>query len=98
MKIGPFWFDSKEMFLVLAAILVALSYYFHWSIPFFDQKTLFVLIVLFLTIKGLLPSIHNENFLILGIITVFLSLYLSLFQIVLFFFVSLILFRVLRVF
>jgi len=97
MRIGPFWFDSKEMFLVLTALLIGVASYFNWPIPFFDKQALLILAILFLFIKGLLPSVHNENFLILAIVTIFLSLYLAVFQVILFFLISLILFRILKV-
>jgi len=97
MYLGPFYFDTKEIFLVLAAILVALSLYFGWSLIWFNPRTLLMLIVLMLITKGLLPAIHNEAFFILAIVTIFLSLYLPLFQIVLFYFISFALFRLLKV-
>jgi hypothetical protein len=97
MYLGPFYFDTKEIFLILAAILVGLAAYFGWSMYWFDSKTLLTIIILMLVTKGLLPSIHNEAFFILAIITIFLTLYLPIFQIVLFYFISFLLFRVLKV-
>jgi hypothetical protein len=47
--------------------------------------------------KGLLPSIHNEAFFILAIVTIFLTLYLPIFQVVLFYFLSFLFFRLLKV-
>lgn len=97
MYLGPFYFDTKEVFLILAAILVGLAVAFGWDMWWFDKKILLTLIVLLLITKGLLPSIHNEAFFILAIVTIFLSLYLAPFQLILFYFVSFVLFRVLRV-
>ncbi len=97
MYLGPFYFDTKEIFLILAAILVGLAMHFSWSIYWFEPKTLLTIIILMLITKGLLPSVHNEAFFLLAIVTIFLTLYLPVFQIVLFYFVSFALFRLLRI-
>lgn len=97
MYIGPFYFDTKEIFLILAGLLVGLAMYFGWSIYWFDKQVLLTIIILMLLTKGLLPAIHNEAFFILAIITVFLTLYLPVFQVILFYFLSFMLFRVLKV-
>jgi len=97
MYIGPFYFDTKELFLILAAILLGLSSFFGWSLWWFDRRSLLTLIILVLITKGLLPSIHNEAFFILAIVAIFLTLYLPIFQVVLFYFLSFLMFRVLKV-
>ncbi len=97
MYIGPFYFDTKEIFLIIAAILVGLAMYFGWNIYWFDKQVLLTIIILMLLTKGLLPAIHNEAFFILAVITVFLTLYLPVFQVILFYFLSFMLFRVLKV-
>ncbi|OGK56795.1 hypothetical protein A3J15_03480 [Candidatus Roizmanbacteria bacterium RIFCSPLOWO2_02_FULL_38_10] len=97
MYLGPFYFDTKEIFLIIAAILVGLASYFSWPIWWFDKEKLLTIIILILITKGLLPSIHNETFFILAIVTIFLTLYLSVFQIVIFYFISFLLFRVLKI-
>lgn len=97
MYIGPFYLDTKELFLIFAAVLVGLAMFFNWNIYWFDKQVLLTLIVLMLVTKGLLPAIHNEAFFILAIVTIFLTLYLPIFQVVLFYFISFILFRLLKV-
>lgn len=97
MYIGPFYFDTKEIFLIIAAILVALAIQLGWSLYWFDPKALLTIIILMLITKGLLPSIHNEAFFLLSIVTIFLTLYLPVFQIVLFYFISFAFFRLLKV-
>ncbi len=79
MYLGPFYFDTKEIFLILAAILTGLAIAFSWPLLWFDSRVLLTLIILILVTKGLLPAIHNEAFFILVIVTIFLSLYLSFF-------------------
>ena len=73
MYIGPFYFDTKEIFLILAAILLGLAMFFGWSLWWFDKRALLTLAILMLMTKGLLPSIHNEAFFILDIVTIFIS-------------------------
>ncbi len=97
MYIGPFYLDTKEIFLILAALLVGVAMLFGWNLVWFDKTTLFTLIILILLTKGLLPAIHNEAFFILAIIAVFLTLYLPLFEVVLFYLISFLLFRLLKV-
>ena len=97
MYLGPFYFDTKEIFLILAAVLIGLSMFFGWPLILFNPKILLTLIILMLITKGLLPAIHNEAFFILAIVTVFLTMYLPFFQIVLFYFISFALFRLMRV-
>lgn len=97
MYIGPFYFDTKEIFLILATILLGVAMAMGWSLWWFDKRALLTLAVLVLFTKGLLPSIHNEAFFILAIITIFMSLYLPIFQVVLFYFISFLIFRLLKV-
>lgn len=97
MWFGPLFFDTKEIFLILASILLGFAMFFGWDIWWFDEKTLLTLVLLMLFTKGLLPAIHNEAYFILSIVTVFLSLYLPIFQVILFYFISFLLFRLLKV-
>jgi hypothetical protein len=97
MYIGPFYFDTKEIFLILAAILLAIASYLGWRLWWFDVRVLLTLTILILITKGLLPSIHNEAFFILALVTIFLTLYLPVFQVILFYFLSFLLFRVFKV-
>lgn len=97
MYIGPFYFDTKEIFLILGAIFVGLAMFMGWPILWFDMTALFIIIVLMLITKGLLPSIHNEAYFILALVTIFMTLYLPVFQVILFYFISFLLFRVLKV-
>lgn len=97
MYLGPFYFDSKEVFLILAALLLTLAIYFGWSLWWFDKRSLLTLLIIILITKGLLPSIHNEAFFILALVAIFLTLYLPIFQVILFYFISFLLFRLFKV-
>jgi hypothetical protein len=97
MYLGPFYFDTKELFLILGAVLLVVAIFFGWPLWWFDKRELLTLLVLILITKGLLPSIHNEAFFILAIVAVFLTLYLPVFQVILFYFTSFLLFRLFKV-
>jgi len=97
MYIGPFYFDTKELFLVAAAVLIGLAWVLGWPLWWFDKRVLLTLVILILITKGLLPSIHNEAFFILTLVTIILTLYLPIFQVVLFYFLSFFMFRLLKV-
>lgn len=97
MYFGPFFFDTKELFLIVAALLLALALLFGWPIWGFDTSVLLTLVILMLITKGLLPAIHNEAFFILAIVAIFLTLYLEVFHVILFYLISFLFFRLLRV-
>jgi hypothetical protein len=97
MYFGPFYFDTKEIFLIVAVMLLGLALLLGWPIWWFDKQVLLTIVILMLITKGLLPAIHNEAFFILAIVTIFLTLYLPIFQVVLFYLLTFLFFRVLRV-
>lgn len=97
MNVGPFFIDKKEIFFILAIILLVLSIYFKWPLWRFDKEELLVLTIIFLMLKGLLPSIHNEAFFLHAASAVLLTLFLPLFQVLLFYVVSLFLLKGLKV-
>jgi hypothetical protein len=97
MRIGPFFFDTKELFLILAIILLAAALYFNIQLLFFEPQSLLTLAVIFLILKGLLPSIHNEAFFLHAIVTILLTMFLPLFQVLLFYAVTFVFFKALKV-
>ncbi|QQS44496.1 hypothetical protein IPM65_02770 [Candidatus Roizmanbacteria bacterium] len=97
MYFGPFFFDTKEIFLIVASFLIGFALLFGWEIWWFDKQVLLTMVILMLITKGLLPAIHNEAFFILAVISIFLTLYLPVFQVIIFYFLSFLLFRLLKV-
>ncbi len=81
MYLGPLYINTKEIFLILAVILLALAWKFGWTVAWFDKRSLIILVGLMFGTKTLLPAIHNEAFFSLSILILFLSLYASIFQI-----------------
>lgn len=97
MYVGPFYFDIKEILLILTAGIIVVAMFFGLDMYAFDKRALLTILILILITKGLLPAIHNEAFFILAVVAIFLTLYLPVFQVVLFYFISFVLFRMLRV-
>lgn len=97
MYFGPFYFNTKELFLVILVILLAVAQYLNWQIVGLNKVTLLTLTILILFIKGLLPSIDNEAFFTNVLVTLILSFFVPAWQAVLFFLVTFGFFRMLRV-
>lgn len=97
MYIGPFYFDTKELFLILLTILLGVAMYLGYDPAWFKTRDVFTIAILILFTKGLLPAIHNEAFFFVALVAIFLTLYIPIFQVVLFYFICFVLFRLLRV-
>lgn len=97
MYIGPFYFDTKELFLVVASVLLGCALYFGWPLWVFKAQTLLTLTIIVLITKGLLKSINNDAFFFHVLVTLVLAIFLSTFQVVLFYASTFVLFRLLKV-
>jgi len=97
MYIGPFYFDTKEIFLILLTILLGIAMCFGFEPAWFNTRDVFTLAILILFTKGLLPAIHNEAFFFVALASVVLTLFFPIFQVVLFYLICFVLFRLLRV-
>ena len=96
MYLGPFYINTKELFLILTVVILGLAIKFGWDLYWFDKRVLLVLVVLLFVTKSVLSTINNEAFFLLAIVTIFLTLYLNLFQIIIFYLVSFTLMRWLK--
>src|SRR3990167_8180257 len=97
MNLGPFYFDKKELFLVLAILLLVVAIYFNLPLWQFDKVSLLTLSIIVLITKGLLPSIHNEAFFLHVSVTIILLLFLPLFQVMLFYFITFALLKAIKI-
>ena len=97
MNLGPFYFDKKELFLVLAILLLVVAIYFNWPLWQFDKVSLLTLTTIILITKGLLPSIHNEVFFQQASVSIILLLFLPLFQVLLFYFITFGILKIIKV-
>jgi hypothetical protein len=97
MYFGPFYFDTKEVFLILLVVLLALAMWVGYNPTWFTTRDIFTITIIILFTKGLLPAIHNEAFFFVAIAALFLTIYLPVFQVVLFYFTAFVFLRFLRV-
>jgi hypothetical protein len=96
MYIGPFYFDTKELFLVLAVVLLGVALYLDWPLWVFEPQTLLTLAIVMLLTKGLLKSVNNDVFFFHALVTLILAIFFSTFQVLLFYVVSFVLFRLFK--
>ncbi len=96
MYLGPFYINTKELFLIMTAVILGLAIKFGWGLYWFDKRVLLVLVVLLFVTKSVLSTINNEVFFLLAIVSIFLTLYFNLFQIIIFYLVSFTLMRWLK--
>lgn len=94
--IGQFYFDKRELFLLLLAILLGVAIYLGYEVPLFKLQQLFVLMLLLLFSKAIIPSSKDTSLFFAFLIAVFLTLFVPFFTVVLFLFISLILFKVFK--
>ncbi len=87
--IGQFYFDKKEFFLLAALILLGAAIFLGYSLPIFSAPRLFVLALLLLITKSIIPSARDTSILLTFLCAVFLTLFLPFFTVVLFLFISL---------
>jgi len=97
MYLGPFYLNTKELFLILCAVLISVAMYFNWPTVWFNKASLLTLTMFFLLTKGLLPAIHNEAFFITALVTLLVSVYFPLYITVLFFFLTFGIMKLLKV-
>jgi len=95
--LGQFYFDKRDLFIILGLVLLVGAWYFKFLIPFFSYTDLFVIILIFLLAKGiLLPASDSLLFLLFfsGLILLF---FFPLIQVVFFLFIAFLLFRLLKI-
>ena len=88
MYIGPLYINTKELFLIMAAVLIFLAMKYGWGISWFDKRGLLIIIAMMFATKTLLPALQNEAFFMMAIAAIFLTLYMTVFQVVIFYLVG----------
>lgn len=82
MRIGPFYIDTKEVFLIIALIVLLLARFLNWPIYWFDIDKLLVLTGILLITKALMHTIAHERFFLLALVMLFLTLYMPITNII----------------
>lgn len=95
--IGQFYFDKRELFLILALILLGVAIFVGYPIPVFKGSQLFVLLLLLLFSKAIIPSSKDTPIFLTFLGAVFLTLFFPFFTVILFIFISFLTLKILRV-
>jgi hypothetical protein len=93
---GQFYFEKRDLYLVLAVVLLLLGNYFAFPLPFFNYQKLIFLTLLFLLAKGFLPPTADAVLLILFMASAFLTFFYSLFQVLIFLIFSFVFLKLLK--
>lgn len=95
--IGQFYFDKRELFLVIGLIALGLIIYFNYPIPLFRPQQLLVLLLLLLISKAIIPSAKDTPIFLVFLTALLLTLFISFFNVILFIIISLILLKILKI-
>ena len=97
MKIGPFYFEARDIFLILAALLIMLALYIKIELWLFNPQTLLTLAILVLLTRGLIRSADSIMFFVHILIAISLAAFLPFLQVIIFYIAGLALMKLLRV-
>ncbi len=72
-----FFFDEKDLFLILYLILIFLSGFFGFSLGPFSYSGLLVIAIFALITRGLVSSVRFDQYFYIFVVAVFLALFFS---------------------
>lgn len=94
--LGPFYFEEKDLFLLLAIGLMVFGWANGLNLPFISYPTLVILTILFLVAKGLLLRTYESLIYVVFLIAVVLSNFFSLPMVIFYVFFSFLFLRLLK--
>ena len=94
--LGKFYLEKKDFFLVLAVLLLWATIHFAYPLPLFDPQNLLILTIIFLIAKGLVLPTHNTVVFVTFLTALFLTLFLPIFQVIIFLVLAFIFLRLLK--
>ena len=94
--LGKFYFDKRDLFIVLAVVLLLLGNYFHYPLPYFEYKNLIILAILFLFAKGFLLTAYDSALFATFLTATILTLFFPLLQVLYFLSLSFIFLRLFK--
>lgn len=94
---GKFYFEKKDLFLILAVLIIWATIHFSYSFPLFDPQNLLILTVIFLLAKGLILPTHDTAVFTTFLTALFLTLFFPFFQVLIFLVFAFISLRLLKV-
>jgi hypothetical protein len=94
--LGQFYFDKRDLFILLGLGLLVGAWYSKFLIPFFSYTDLFVLILIFLLAKGILLPASDSFLFLLFFSGLIILLFFPLIQVLFFLFIAFFLLRLLK--
>jgi len=94
--LGHFYIDKRDLFIVLAVVLLLLGNYFHYPLPYFEYKNLIILAILFLFAKGFLLTAYDSALFATFLTATILTLFFPLLQVLYFLSLSFIFLRLFK--
>lgn len=95
--IGQFYLDKRDLFIILAVLLLLLGYRLNYPLPYFEYKNLIILSLLFLFGKGFLLTSYDSALFATFLTAIMMTLFFPLLQILYFLALAFIFLRLLRV-
>ena len=95
--LGKLYFEKKDLFLILAVLLLAAAIRFGYPLPLFGPQNLLVLAIIFLIAKGLILPTHNPAVFSTFLLALFLTLFFPLFKVLIFLVFAFLFLRFLKV-
>lgn len=95
--LGKFYFEKKDLFLILAILLLWGTIHFSYPLPLFDPQNLLILTVVFLLAKGLILPTHDTAVFTTFLVALLLTIFFPLFKVLLFLVGAFILLRLSKV-
>lgn len=94
--LGQFYFDKRDLFLVVATVVILFALRFGYPIPYFNVQHLLFLLILFFIAKGLILPTHDSAIYVVFLIALGLTLYVPLFHALVFLLFAFIFLRLLK--
>lgn len=94
---GQFYFDKRDLFILLAVILLLLGYKLGYPLPYFEYKSLIILTLLFLLAKGFLLTSYDSALFATFLVAAILTLFIPFLEVLYFVGLAFIFLRILKV-
>lgn len=91
-NIGRFFFDEKEIFIFLFAIILIVTAYLNIEIGPFRRDSLMVLLFFLLITRSMVSYLKFNSYFYIGLIGLLLSLFLSPYGVAIFLFIAIVLY------
>jgi len=95
--IGKFYFDKRDLFILVAIGLLLAGWRLGYPLPYFQYQNLIILAALFLLAKGFLLTSYDSALFVTFLVAVMLTLFIPLLQVLYFLALAFIFLRILRV-